>query len=46
MNDPFESAGVHVGVDLGGLDVGVPQQLLNHPKIRPAGKQVGGEAMA
>jgi hypothetical protein len=36
----------HVGVDLGGADVGVAQQGLDHPQVGAAFQQVGGEGMA
>src|SRR6185312_6126949 len=36
----------HVGVDLGGGDVGVAEQGLHGPKVRPALQQVGGEGVA
>ena len=36
----------HMGVDLGGGDVGVAEQGLDHPQIRAALQQVGGEGVA
>ena len=35
----------HVGVDLGGGDVGMAEQGLHPPQIRPAVQQMGGEGM-
>ena len=35
-----------MGVELGGGDVGVPQQLLHGPEIRPALQEVRGKAVA
>ena len=37
-----EILAVQVGVDLGGRDVGVPQQLLHDDQIRPSFKQMRG----
>src|SRR2546421_13084875 len=36
----------HVRVDLCGVEVCVPQQLLDRPQIRAVGEQVGGERMS
>ena len=37
---------VDMGVDLGRADVGVTQQLLDHPQVGPAFQEVGGVGMA
>ena len=41
-----EAGGVQVSVDLGGLDAGMSQQLLQHPQVGAAGMHVGGKGMA
>ena len=38
--------GGHLGVELGGGDRGVPQQLLDHPDVGAAGQHVGGAGVA
>ena len=40
-----EAGGIEMGVDLGGLDAGMPQQLLQHPQVGAAGMHVGGKGM-
>ena len=35
-----------MGIDLGGVDVGVAQQRLHHAQLRAAFQQVGGEGVA
>ena len=42
-DDGFESAAIHMRVDLRRRDVRVPEQFLHHPEIRSAGKQMRGE---
>ena len=37
---------VHMGIDLRGGDVGVPQKLLDSRQIRPSLEEVGREAVA
>ena len=44
--DFAESLVVHVGVDLGGDDVGVAEEFLDDPQVRPAREHVCGEAVA
>ena len=34
---------IHVGVDFGGSDAGVAEQLLNHAEIGPARQEMGGK---
>jgi hypothetical protein len=41
-----EARGVQVGVDLGGLDTGMPQKLLQYSQIGAARVHVGGECVA
>jgi hypothetical protein len=41
-----EAGGVEMGVDLGGLDAGMAEQLLQHAQVRAAGMHVGGKGMA
>ena len=36
---------VHVGVDLGGADVGVAEKFLNHPEVGATDQKVGGETV-
>jgi hypothetical protein len=36
---------IHVGVDFRGANAGVPQKLLDHPEVGPAGKKVGGKGV-
>lgn len=36
---------VHVGIDLGGTDVGVAEEFLNHPEVGAADQKVGGETV-
>jgi len=35
-----------MGIQLGGLDVGMPHQILDDPDVDTVFKQVGGEGMA
>ena len=42
----FEPLGRDVGVDLGGAEAGVPEQLLHRPKIRSPVEQVGRGGVA
>ena len=44
--DPFQAGPVDVGVDLGGGDGGVAQQLLDHSEIGAGLQKVGGEGVA
>ena len=43
--DLAEASGIDMGVDLGRADVGMPEQLLNRPDVRPVGEHVRGEAV-
>ena len=45
MVNVAQAALVHLGVDLGGADVGVPQHFLNGSERGTVGKQVTGKAM-
>ena len=36
----------HMGVNLGGGNIGVTQQGLDHPQIGPARQQMGGKGVA
>lgn len=38
--------GIHMGVYLGGGDIGMAEQRLKHPQVRPAFEQMRGEGMA
>ena len=38
--DPFELGLVDMGVDLSGGEIGMAEELLDDPQIRPSGKQV------
>ena len=42
----MEALGLHMGIDLGGADVGMAQQKLHGPQVSPPFKQVGGKGMA
>ncbi len=42
----FKPAGIHMGVYLGGGDVGMAEHHLDGTKIRTAGKEMGGKGMA
>ena len=42
----FEVGPVHVGVDLGGRDIGMSKQLLDDAKVGSAAEKMGGEAVA
>ena len=44
-NHILEPASIHVRVDLGGADVGVSEQLLDHAKVRAPDQHVGSEGM-
>ncbi len=44
--DGLEVGFGHVGVDLGGRQVGVTQHLLHHAQVRSAFEEVGGERVA
>ncbi len=46
MDHLGQAVGGDVGVDLGGRDVSVAQQGLNHAQVGPAFQQVGGEGVA
>lgn len=39
----MEALGLHMGIDLGGADVGMAQQKLHGPQVSPAFQQVGGK---
>ena len=41
----FEARRVQVGVNLGGGQVGVAQEQLQHPQIGAPGEEMGGEGM-
>ena len=41
-----QAGGVEMGVDLGGLDAGMAQQLLQDTQVGSAGMHVGGECIA
>src|SRR4051812_7228878 len=43
---PAQMIPCHMGVDLGGSDVGMAQQRLHAAQIRPPFHQVGGKGMA
>ena len=36
---------IDVGVDLGGGDVGMPQEFLNNTEVSPVFEEMGGEGM-
>ena len=40
-----EVVSIHVGVDLGGGDVGVTEKLLDSSKVRPSLQEMGGKAV-
>ena len=42
----MEALSLHMGIDLGGADVGMAQQKLHGPQVSPAFQQVGGKGMA
>lgn len=44
--DAGEMLKVEVGVDLGGANIGVPEQFLHRAQIRAGFEQVGGEGVA
>ena len=39
----MEALGLHMGIDLGGADVGMAQQKLHGPQVSPAFQQVAKE---
>ena len=41
-----KAGGVEMGVDLGGLNAGMAEQLLQHAQVGPAGMHVGSKGMA
>ena len=43
--DPFELGLVNMSVNLGGGQVGMAEELLNDPQIRPTGQQMGRETV-
>ena len=45
-NHLVKAGGIEMGVDLGGLDAGMAEQLLQHAQVGAAGMHVGGEGMA
>ena len=44
--DFAQARSVDVGIDFGGADVGVAEQFLDDPQVRPVFQQVRGEAVA
>ena len=45
-DDPLEPVGKHMGVDLGGRNVGMAQHLLHRPQVRAMGEEMACEGMA
>ena len=41
----YQPGGIDMGVDLGGGDIGMAQQSLQHPQVCPAFQQMGGKGM-
>ena len=44
-NHILQSTSIHMGIDLGGTDVGVTEQLLDHAKVCASDQHVGCEGM-
>ena len=44
--DLLEAGGTHVGVDFGGLELGVAKEFLHGAEVGAVVEQVGGEAVA
>ena len=44
--DLLQIVPIHMGIDLGGRDISMAQELLDRSQIGPAFKKMGGEAMA
>ena len=44
--DGFQTALFHMGVDLGGRNIGVPQHFLDDPQIGPVSQKMGGKRMS
>ena len=40
-----ETVLAHVGVALGGGEIGMTEQFLDHPQIRPTVEKMGGESV-
>ena len=45
LMDALEAAEVHMGIDLGCCDAGVPEEFLNDAQVGASFEQVRGEAM-
>jgi hypothetical protein len=44
-NHLVEAGGIQMGIDLGGLDASMAEQLLQHPQVGATRVHVGGKGM-